>query len=63
MIERRVFTTKEHDAHAELSKAAAEYERLVTTLLPESRERSLILTKIDESTMWVGAAIAKSGIK
>ena len=63
MIERRVFTTEERDAHVELSKAAAEYERLVTTLLPESRERSLILTKIDESTMWVGAAIAKSGIK
>jgi hypothetical protein len=41
----------------------AEYKRLAETLartLPESREKSLAVTALEESLMWANAAIARN---
>jgi hypothetical protein len=41
----------------------AEYKRLAETLartLPESREKSLAITALEESLMWANAAIARN---
>ena len=36
-----------------------QFAELVCGLTPESRERSLALTKIEEAVMWANAAIAR----
>jgi hypothetical protein len=41
----------------------AEYKRLAETLartLPESREKSIAITALEESLMWANAAIARN---
>jgi hypothetical protein len=41
----------------------AEYKRLAETLartIPESREKSLAITALEESLMWANAAIARN---
>ncbi len=37
---------------------AKELARLIQTLCPESREKSLALTSVQESIMWANASIA-----
>ena len=39
--------------------AALEFSRMIVECCPESRERSLALTKLDEVVMWANAAIAR----
>ena len=41
-----------------LGKNFAEY---LTTQCPDSRERSIALTKIEEAVMWANASIARNG--
>ena len=44
----------------ELIRASArQLATLVTDLCPESREKSLAMTKIDEAIMWANASIAR----
>lgn len=37
-----------------------EFAQLITEACPESRERSLALTKIEEGSFWANAAIARN---
>lgn len=39
---------------------AKELDQVLTDLCPESRERSLAFTKLDEVVMWANAAIARN---
>lgn len=40
---------------------AAGFARKILKSCPDSRERSLALTKIEEAVMWANAAIARNG--
>jgi hypothetical protein len=42
-----------------LRKMAKEYAELVNALCPDSREKSIAITKIEESNMWANASIAR----
>lgn len=38
---------------------AAQFASMLDSLVPESREKSLALTKLEEAVMWANAAIAR----
>ncbi len=40
---------------------AKDLAELVNRVCPESREKSLAMTKIEEAVMWANASIARSG--
>jgi hypothetical protein len=40
--------------------AAFEYAKLINVLVPDSREKSLALTKLDEVVYWSNAGIARN---
>ena len=44
-----------------LRSVAKEFAYLIDELCPNSREKSLAVTKLEESTMWANAAIARNG--
>lgn len=44
-----------------LRAGARKLAGLVITQVPDSRERSVALTKIEEAVMWANAAIARRG--
>lgn len=46
--------------YEEVRAAAYAYARLLLALCPESRERSVALTKLDEVVFWANAAIARN---
>jgi len=46
--------------YEKLRMLAKELAYLITNLCPDSRERSLALTKLDEVVMWANAAIARN---
>lgn len=46
-----------------LRKLCVELEENVDTLLPNSREKSLALTKLEEVFMWIGKAIRNDQIR
>lgn len=43
-----------------IRKTAKDFAELINDLCPESREKSLALTKLDEAVMWANAAIARN---
>lgn len=43
-----------------IREKAKELATMISTLCPESRERSLAFTKIDEAVMWANASIARN---
>lgn len=43
-----------------LRDCAGEFAELLNAECPESREKSLALTKIEEAVMWANAAIARN---
>ncbi len=43
-----------------IREKAKELASMISTLCPESRERSLAFTKIDEAVMWANASIARN---
>jgi hypothetical protein len=45
--------------HREVRTAVHDCARALDTLLPDSREKSLVLTKLEEALMWANAAIAR----
>lgn len=49
--------------YEKLRKLAKEYAELVNELCPDTREKSLSITKIEESNMWANASIARSSGK
>ena len=48
------------EKYEELRKTAKEFACLCVAFCPESRERSLALTKIEEAVMWANASIARN---
>ncbi|MCO6436533.1 MAG: hypothetical protein J5J06_05550 [Phycisphaerae bacterium] len=46
--------------HADVRKACRKAALDIAFLCPESRERSLALTKLEEAMMWANAAIARN---
>ena len=46
--------------YEDLRNKAKEFACLCVAYCPESRERSLALTKIEEAVMWVNASIARN---
>lgn len=48
------------EKYEELRNKAKEFACLCVAFCPESRERSLALTKIEEAVMWVNAGIARN---
>ncbi len=47
--------------HEAVREAARRMAVAVVSVAPESRERSLAMTKIEEAMMWANAAIAREG--
>ena len=43
-----------------IRKDAREFAELISDLCPESRDKSLALTKLDEAVMWANASIARN---
>lgn len=52
-------TTQERiDAHQEVRGGAEEFAQWLNEILPESREKALALTALQETALWANAAIA-----
>lgn len=49
------------DRYQRIRDAARTLAELVDAECPESREKSLAMTKIEEASMWANAAIARRG--
>lgn len=50
----------QHQRYVTLRETAKDFAYLVWDSCPESRERSLAMTKIEEAVMWANAAIARN---
>ena len=61
MYERKKFDEREAEYSVLLQRKMEEAEAMLLKLNP-SRERSLALTKLDETLLWANAAIAAAGI-
>jgi hypothetical protein len=48
------------DAHQGVRLAAYDYFAAISDYCPDSREKSLAITKLEEATMWANAAIARN---
>ena len=46
--------------YVEIRNKGKEFAKLINKLCPESRERSLAITKLEETIMWANAAIARN---
>lgn len=53
-------TPKKQEVYALLREMGLEFA-IAINRLPESREKSLALTKLEECVMWANASIARSG--
>jgi hypothetical protein len=47
------------ERYVSLRNKARELAEMIVSLCPESRERSLALTKVEESVFWANASIAR----
>lgn len=47
--------------YGEIRAKARELAEMVDVSCPDSREKSLAMTKLEESVMWANASIARSG--
>lgn len=47
------------EKYVRIRRAAKDLARLTVELCPDSRERSVALTKLEESVMWANASIAR----
>ena len=46
--------------YEEIRSIARDYAKVITDLCPDSSERSIALTKLDECVMWANASIARN---
>ena len=46
--------------YEEIRMAGKEFARLINSVCPEGREKSLAVTHIEEAVFWANAAIARS---
>ncbi|MEW6423190.1 MAG: hypothetical protein AB1523_00340 [Bacillota bacterium] len=49
------------EKYTAIREKCKELAYLIDELCPESREKSLAITKLEEVTMWANAAIARNG--
>ncbi len=57
------YHTPEHgqaEKCAEIRSKAKEFAYMITQLVPDSREQSLAITKLEECVMWANAGIARN---
>lgn len=47
------------DAHVTIRKSCYDLALIITTQVPDCRERSLAITKLEEVMMWANAGIAR----
>jgi len=52
-------TLEKQEKYVKLREKAKELAYLITELCPESRERSLAITGIEQSIMWANASVAR----
>lgn len=48
------------EKYEEIRGKGREFARLIDGLCPDSREKSLALTKLEEAVMWANASIARN---
>lgn len=48
------------ERHKRLSEAAAEILKTIEEVVPDGREKSLAITKIEEAKMWASAGVARN---
>jgi hypothetical protein len=48
------------DKYERIRSDAFDFATVIETLCPDSREKSLALTKLEEAVMWANAAIARN---
>lgn len=48
------------EKYTALREKAKEFANLINEFCPDSREKSLAITKLEESVMWANAAIARN---
>lgn len=48
------------EIYGEIRQKAKEFAYTIEALCPDSREKSLAITKLEESVMWANASIARS---
>lgn len=48
------------EKYSRLRDEAKSFARTIDVLCPDSREKSLALTKLEEAVMWANAAIARN---
>lgn len=53
-------TQEQQSKYVALRNKAKELAQLVIDACPDSRERALALTKVEESVMWANAAVARN---
>lgn len=51
------------ERYIQLREKAKELAYLINDLCPESREKSLAMTKLEECSMWANASIARSYLR
>ena len=54
-------TPEQVDYYMDIRNRAKDLAYLIKNICPDSRERSLALTKLEETVMWANASIARSG--
>lgn len=62
MYERRAFTPAESKTADDIRARLTEVEHMICKIGP-CRERSLALTKLDETMLWTNVAIAEAGVE
>ena len=50
---------KQQEKYEEIRATAREFAKLLNDQLPESREKSLAFTALEEAVMWANASIAR----
>lgn len=53
-------TPEKANSYKAIRAIAADFAMVVSTLVPESREQSLAITKIEEAVFWANAGIARN---
>ncbi len=48
------------EKYTEIRSKAKEFAYMITQLVPDSREQSLAITKLEECVMWANAGIARN---
>jgi hypothetical protein len=51
---------KQAESYVIIRDAAKEMATIINTLCPDSREKSLAVTALEESVMWANASIARN---